>query len=281
MSSSSKQLALPVIEFTSEPPQFPDIGEAWRYRWMAVALTRRNLMTRYTQTMLGPAWFILQPILLAGVLTVVMSAILGAPSDGMPYVVFAASGTILWTTFNRSLTETGTSLVAMGSIFSKVYFPRILVPISALMTSAVEFLPVYAMLLLLVWGYGLFSGWLVLLFPVFVLLTLVLSFGLGLWLTVFDSYFRDVRLMLPFVLQFVFYFSPIIYGSTAVPHRWRTLFQLNPVTGLLDGFRWSLIAGAPMPSRFEVLWVSGLGVGLAVTGLIVFARFERIAVDKI
>lgn len=273
--------ALPVVEFTSRPPFFPDLREAWRYRWMAIALTRRNLMSRYTQTILGPAWFILQPIMLTGVLTLVMGAILGAPSDGMPYVVFAASGTILWTTFNRSLTETSTSLVTMGNIFSKVYFPRILVPVAALMTSAVEFLPVYALLLLLVWGYGLFSGSLLLVFPVFVLLTLLLSFGLGLWLTVFDSYFRDVRLMLPFVLQFVFYFSPIIYGSTAIPARWRFLFQLNPVTGLLDGVRWSLIAGAPVPTLFEVVWVACLGLTLAVTGLVVFARFERIIVDKI
>jgi lipopolysaccharide transport system permease protein len=277
----SEPTELPVVEFTSRPPLFPDIGEGWRYRWMAVALARRNLMTRYTQTILGPAWFILQPIMLTGVLTLVMGAILGAPSDGMPYVVFAASGTVLWTTFNRSLAETSISLVTMGPIFSKVYFPRILVPVAALMTSAVEFFPVYILLMLLVWGYGLFSGWLFLLFPIFVVLTLLLSFGLGLWLTVFDSYFRDVRLMLPFVLQFVFYFSPIIYGSSAIPARWRLLFQLNPVTGLLDGIRWSLIARAPVPTIFEVIWVGGVGLMLAVTGLIVFARFERIIVDRI
>lgn len=273
--------ALPLVEFTSEPPVFPNLSEAWRYRWMAVALLRRNLMGRYTQTVLGPAWFILQPIMLTGVLTLVMGAILGAPSDGVPYVVFAASGTIVWTTFNRSLTETSTSLVTMGPIFSKVYFPRILVPIAALMTSAVEFLPVYGLLLLLVWSYGLFSGWLLLLLPVFIVLTLLVSFGLGLWLTVFDSYFRDVRLMLPFALQFVFYFSPIIYGSGAIPPRWRTLFQLNPLTGLLDGVRWSLVNGAPTPTTFEIAWVAGLGLGLAVTGLIVFARFESVIVDKI
>jgi lipopolysaccharide transport system permease protein len=278
---SSDQSSFLVVEFTNKPPIFPDVAEAWRYRWMAVALARRNLMTRYTQTILGPVWFLLQPIMLTGVLTLVMGAILNAPSDGMPYIVFAASGTILWTTFNRSLTEIGTSLVAMGSIFSKVYFPRVLVPVAALMTSAVEFLPVYSLLLLLVWGYGLFSGWHLLLFPVFLMLTLLLTFGLGLWLTVFDSYFRDVRLMLPFVLQFVFYFSPIIYGSSAIPARWRFLFQLNPVTGLLDGIRWSLVYGAPVPTRFEVLWVTGLGIGLTVTGLAVFARFERIIVDKI
>ena len=273
--------ALPVVEFTNKPPLFPDIGEAWRYRWMTVALIRRNLMGRYTQTIFGPAWFVLQPIMMTGVLTLVMGAILGAPSDGIPYIVFAASGTIVWTTFNRSLSETTISLVSMGPIFSKVYFPRILVPVAALMTSATEFLPVYALLVLLVWGYGLFSGWLLLLFPAFVLLTLLVSFGLGLWLTVFDSYFRDVRLMLPFVLQFVFYFSPIIYGSTAIPARWRFLFQLNPLTDLLDGIRWSLIAGAPMPTKFEMVWVTCLGVGFALSGLFVFARFERIIVDKI
>jgi homopolymeric O-antigen transport system permease protein len=273
--------ALPLVEFTSKPPVFPNLPEAWRYRWMAVALLRRNLMSRYTQTVLGPAWFILQPIMLTGVLTLVMGSILGAPSDGVPYVVFAASGTIVWTTFNRSLTETGTSLVTMGPIFSKVYFPRILVPIAALMTSAAEFLPVYGLLLLLVWGYGLFSGWLLLLLPVFIVLTLLVSFGLGLWLTVFDSYFRDVRLMLPFVLQFIFYFSPIMYGSGAIPPRWRTLFQLNPLTGLLDGLRWSLINGAATPTTFEIAWVAGIGLVLTVTGLVVFARFEHVIVDKI
>src|SRR5690348_13663576 len=135
---SVENVDMPVVEFTSKPPLLPDFGEAWRYRWMAVALTRRNLMSRYTQTILGPVWFILQPIMLTGVLTLVMGAILGAPSDGMPYIVFAASGTILWTTFNRSLMETTISLVTMGPIFSKVYFPRILVPVAALLTSAVE-----------------------------------------------------------------------------------------------------------------------------------------------
>ena len=278
---SSERSILPVVEFDSSPPLFPDLAEAWRYRWMAVALARRNLMSRYTQTILGPAWFILQPIMLTGVLTLVMGAILGAPSDGMPYVVFAASGTILWITFTRSLMETSTSLVAMGPIFSKVYFPRILVPVAALMTSAVEFLPVYGLLVLLVLWYGLFSGWMFLLFPGFVLLTLLLSFGLGLWLTVFDTYFRDVRLMLPFVLQFVFYFSPIIYGSTAVPEKWRFLFQLNPVTGLLNGLRWSVVYGAPVPTPFEIWWVIGLAVMFLFSGLMIFARFEPIIVDKI
>jgi lipopolysaccharide transport system permease protein len=280
-SMSSNPSELPVVEFTGALPLLPNFREAWRYRRMAVALARRNLMTRYTQTFLGPAWFILQPVILAGVLSLVMGVILQLSSDGMPYVVFAASGTILWTTFNRSLVEVSTSLVTMGPIFSKVYFPRILVPVAALITSAVEFLPVYGLLFLLIWFYGLFSGWLMLLFPLFVMLTLLLCFGAGLWLTVFDSYYRDVRLMLPFVLQFVFYFSPIIYPSSAVSERWRLLFQLNPVSGLVDGFRWSLIAGARVPALFEMAWVLVLALVLAASGLVIFARFERIVVDRI
>jgi lipopolysaccharide transport system permease protein len=278
---STQPPKLPVVEFTSKPRLLPDIAEGWRYRWMAVALARRNLMTRYTQTILGPGWFLLQPIMLTGVLSLVMGVILHLPSDGMPYVVFVGSGTVLWMTFNRSLQDTSMSLVAMGPIFAKVYFPRILVPIAALLSSAVEVLPVYGVLLLLVWGYGLFSGWYVLLVPVFAALTLLLSLAIGLWLTICDAFFRDVRLVLPFLLQFVFFFSPIIYPISAIPPWGRVFFQLNPISGLVDGFRWSLVAGAPAPSNFEVVWVIALGFGLALTGLIVFARHERIVVDRI
>ena len=278
---SADRSNLPIVEFTSVAPLFPDFGEAWRYRWMAIALARRNIMTRYTQTFLGPGWFIIQPIMLTGVLTLVMGAILNAPSDGLPYLLFVGSGTVLWTTFNRSLTEISTSLVVAGPIFSKVYFPRLLVPVSALMTAAVDFAPVYALIIIAVFAYGMFAGWVILLFPVFIVLTLLLTFGIGLWLTVLDSYFRDVRLTVPFVLQFVFYFSPIIYASSAIPERWRFLFKANPLTGLLDGFRWTLIAGAPAPTMFEILWAVGLTVVMLVGGLVVFARFERVIVDRI
>ena len=269
------------VEFSSEAPFFPDLPEAWRYRWMAVALARRNLKTRYTQTLLGPGWFFVQPIMLTGVLSLVMGGILHIPSDGMPYPVFAASGTILWMTFNRSLLDTSTSLVVMGPILGKVYFPRILVPVAALFSSATEVLPAYGLLFLLVGGYRLFSGWPLLLCPLLVMLTLLLTLAVGLWLTISDAYFRDVRLVLPFVLQFVFFFSPVMYSSSAIPPRWRLIFQLNPISGLIDGFRWSLIAGAPPPSVFEIVWVLLLGLVASLTALILFARYERLVVDRI
>jgi lipopolysaccharide transport system permease protein len=273
--------APPYIEITSKAPLLPDLVEAWRYRWMAVALARRNLMTRYIQTLLGPAWFFLQPIMLTGVLSLVMGGILHVSSDGIPYVVFAASGTILWTTFNRCLLDTSTSLVAMGAILGKVYFPRILVPVAAMFSSATEVLPAYGLLSLLVGAYGLFPGWPLLLCPLFIVLTLLLAFALGLWLTVVDAYFRDVRFALPFVLQFVFFFSPVIYSSSAIPPQWRVIFQLNPVSGLIDGFRWSLVAGAPAPTMFEVGWILIVGAISGLSALVVFARHERIVVDRI
>jgi lipopolysaccharide transport system permease protein len=271
----------PLAEITSVPPLLPDFGESWRYRWMALALARRSIMTRYTQTILGPGWFIIQPIMLTGVLALVMGTILGAPSDGMPYLLFAGTGAVFWTTFNRSISEITTSLAATGAIFGKVYFPRLLVPIAALLTAAVDFTPVYALLVIMVFAYGLFPGWPILFFPVFVVLTLMLAFALGLWLTVFDSYYRDVRLSVPFVLQFVFYLSPIVYAPSAIPPSFRTLFSLNPLTGLLNGFRWSLVAGSPPPTFFEVAWVTGLAVAALLGGLVIFARFERVVVDRI
>jgi len=195
--------------------------------------------------------------------------------------VFAASGTILWSTFNRSLLDTSMSLAAMAPILSKVYFPRILIPVAALFSSALEVLPAYGLLVLLVGGYRLLSGWPLLLCPLFVVMTLLLTLAVGLWLTVFDAYFRDVRYALPFILQFVFFFSPIIYSSSAIPSRWRMLFQLNPITALIDGFRWSLVSGAPPPSAFEVVWAIMLILIAALSGLVIFGRHERILVDRI
>jgi lipopolysaccharide transport system permease protein len=269
------------VEITKETPLFPDLAEAWRYRWMAFALTRRNVLTRYTQTLLGPLWFILQPLLLTGVLSVVMGRILRAPSDGVPYILFAGTGTVLWTIFNRSINEASVSLVTVSGIFSKVYFPRLLVPATAIMTAAVDFTPVYLILTAVVVASGYFPGWPILCCPIFVLLALLGAFSAGLWLTVIDAYYRDIRLAIPYLLQLAFYFSPVMYASSAIPDEWRVLFKMNPLTGLVNGFRWSLVAGAPPPSAFEISWVIGvIGVGL-VGGLVFFARFERVVVDRI
>lgn len=278
---SADQGAAPVVEITSKSPLFPDFMEAWRYRWMAIALARRSIMTRYTQTVLGPIWFVIQPLMLTGVLTVVMGGVLRAPSDGLPYVLFAGTGSIFWATFNRTLSDASTSLVSTGGIFSKVYFPRILVPIAAVMAAAVDFLPVYALLVVAIIAYGLWPGWPILLFPVFFVIPLIIAFAAGLWLTVLDSYYRDVRLTVPYMMQFVFYMSPIMYAMSAIPEKYRLLFALNPVTGMVGAFRWTLVAGVPAPTFFDLAWMGSIGLVGLVGGLVVFARFERVVVDRI
>jgi lipopolysaccharide transport system permease protein len=269
------------IEITSASGLFPDFKEAWRSRQMAIALARRNVMTRYTQTVFGYLWFIAQPLLMTGVLTLIMGGILNAPSDGIPYFLFVFSGTTLWTTVNRSVLDASMSLAATGGILSKVYFPRILVPIAAVLTTAVELAPVYGLLVIVAISYGGLSGWPVLAFPVFVALSLLLALAIGLWLTVLDAFYRDTRLAAPFALQFLFFLTPVIYSGSAVHGAWKVLYYANPIAGLVDGFRWSLIDGAAAPSLGQIAWAVGLCIALLFVGLIVFARFERVVVDTI
>jgi lipopolysaccharide transport system permease protein len=274
-------MTTPVTEITSKPSLFPDFREAWRSRQMAIALARRNIITRYTQTVFGYGWFVAQPLLLTGILTVILGSVLNAPSDGVPYLLFAFSGTTLWTTFNRSVNDTTVSLAATGGILAKVYFPRLFIPLAAVLTTIVELTPVYIVLFIGVAAYGRLPGWPLFALPLFVLLSLLLALAIGLWLTVLDAFYRDVRLAAPYALQFLFYLSPVIYSASAIPEKWRVVYRLNPLSALLEGFRWSLIAGAPAPDAIEIAWVVGLCAVLLLIGLIVFARFERLVVDRI
>lgn len=270
-----------VTEITSREPIFPDLREAWRHRQLAVMLAQRNLKVRYKQTILGSAWIVIQPLLLTGMLTLVLGALLSVPSGGLPYALFAFTGTALWTAFNRVVTDTGISLASSSNVILKVYFPRVLVPAAALLTAVVDFLPIYAMLILATLAYGRFPGWPILLSPAFVFLALVMAFAVGLWVTMLDAIYRDMRLVVPSVLQLVFYVSPVMYAETVVPARWQTLYHLNPLVGLLEGFRWSFVAGSPPPSLVAIVWCVVLSVAMLLAGLSVFARLERFAVDRI
>ncbi|MGH6977147.1 MAG: ABC transporter permease [Stellaceae bacterium] len=270
-----------VTEITSREPIFPDLREAWRHRQLAVMLAQRNIKVRYKQTILGSAWIVIQPLLLTGMLTLILGALLSVPSGGLPYALFAFTGTGLWTAFNRVVTDTGISLASSSNVILKVYFPRVLVPAAALLTAVVDFLPIYAMLILATVAYGRFPGWPILLSPAFVFLALVMAFAVGLWVTMLDAIYRDMRLVVPSVLQLLFYASPVMYAETVVPARWQTLYHLNPLVGLLEGFRWSFVAGAAPPSVVSIVWCVGLSIVMLFAGLSVFARLERFAVDRI
>jgi lipopolysaccharide transport system permease protein len=270
-----------VVEIKSRDPFFPDFADAWRHRQLALVLTQRNVKVRYKQTILGSLWIVFQPLLLTGMLTLVLGMLLSVPSDGLPYALFAFTGASLWSAFQRTLTDTSVSLANSGSVILKVYFPRILIPVAALLTSFVDLVPIYALLLAAVFYYGQFPGWPILCSPLIVILTLIMAFAVGLWVTMLDAIYRDMRILIPSVLQLIFYVSPVMYSESVVPARWQTLYHLNPLVGLFQAFRWSLIADAAPPDPLTLAWCVGLTVLLLVGGLSVFARLERYAVDRI
>lgn len=272
---------LPIVEIRSRDPLFPDLAEAWRHRQLALMLTQRNVKVRYKQTILGSLWIVLQPLLLTGMLTLVLGMLLSVPSGGLPYALFAFTGASLWSGFQRTLTDTSVSLANSGSVILKVYFPRILIPTAALFTSVVDLVPIYALLLAAVFYYHLFPGWPIVYSPLIILLGLLMAFAVGLWVTMLDAIYRDVRILVPSMLQLVFYVSPVMYSESVVPARWQTLYHLNPLVALFQAFRWSMVAGVAPPSAGAMAWCIGFTIALLLSGASVFARLERYAVDRI
>jgi lipopolysaccharide transport system permease protein len=270
-----------MTEITSSRQLFPDLREAWHHRHLGVMLARRNIKARYMQTLLGSVWIIIQPLLLTGMLTLVLGMLLAVPSDGLPYALFAFTGTTIWSAFSRALTDTSVSLAGSGNIILKVYFPRILIPVSAALTTLVDLLPIYSVLVIVVIGYGQFSGWPILFSPLFLLIALIMAFAIGLWVTVLDAVFRDMRVVVPSALQLLFYATPVMYSQAVVPERWLVLYRLNPLVGLMNGFRWSMIASAAPPDVLDVAWSFGFTVMLVAGGLALFSRLENFAVDRI
>jgi lipopolysaccharide transport system permease protein len=268
-------------EISAKQQYFPELGEAWEHRDLAWVLARRNLKLRYAQSILGSVWIVIQPILLAGMLTAIFGLLISLPTDGVPYALFAFAGTTLWSAFQRALIDTGISMAGNSAIILKVYFPRVLVPLASVLTAIVDFVPVYILLIVVTLLDGQLSGWPLLLSPLFALLALLLAFGVGLWTTALDAVFRDVRLAVPTIMQLVFYATPIMYSESVVPSRWRLLYHLNPFLGIIQGFRWSIIAGAHPPDIGDISWSIAVAGICLVTGLVLFARLETFAVDRI
>jgi lipopolysaccharide transport system permease protein len=270
-----------VSYISSRPRLFPDIVDAWGHRQLAIMLARRNIKIRYMQTLLGSIWIIVQPILLTGVLTIVGGLLLAAPSDGLPYALFAFTGAVMWSAFQRTLTDTSTSLAMSGPIILKVYFPRLLVPVSSAITSAFDTALVFFLLIPATLYYHMWPGWPILFAIPLLALAILLAFSVGLWVTMLDAIYRDVRMIIPTVLQLMFYLSPVMYATQLVPRRWAAIYELNPMVGLLKAFRWSLIANMQPPSFLELAYTGGLTITILASGLFVFARLEQYAVDRI
>jgi lipopolysaccharide transport system permease protein len=255
--------------------------DLWRYRELFYFLTWRDLLVRYKQTAVGVAWSLIRPFLTMLILTVVFRKIGKMPSGGMPYPLIVLCGMLPWQFFAAALAESGNSLVTNQNLISKVYFPRLVVPASSVITSFVDFLISAAFLAgMLLWYHFPPSPHVVFL-PLFVVLAFAASLGVGLWVSALMVKFRDFRFIVPFIVQFGLYASPVGFLSSVVPARFRLLYALNPMTGVIDGFRWSILGGG------NVIYWSGLGVSVAgvaaliFTGVIYFRKTERTFADII
>jgi lipopolysaccharide transport system permease protein len=257
-----------------------DLAELWAYRELLYFLVWRNIKVRYKQTALGAAWAVLQPFLTMVVFSVFLGRLARVPSDGLPYPVFAYTALVPWMYFANALTQASNSLVEHERIITKVYFPRLAIPMAAILGGLLDLLIAMSVLVGMLFYYGIVPGAPVWTLPFFVLLAAGAALGVGLWLAVWNVKYRDVRYVTPFIVQFWLFATPVAYPSSLVPAAWRPLYGLNPMAGVVEGFRWALLEGGREPG--PLLAVSVLTV-LAVLagGLYYFRRMERTFADVV
>lgn len=234
------------------------LGDLWTYRELLYFLTWRDVKVRYKQTELGVAWAIIQPLFTMLVFTLFFGRLAGVPSDNVPYPVFAYAGLLAWTFFANAITNSGNSLVGSANLITKVYFPRMLIPGAAVAAGLVDFAIALIILVALMIYYSVMVTWSILMFPVLVLLTTLLALGTGMWLSALNVKYRDVRFALPFVVQLWMFISPLIYPASFLPAKYRWLLWLNPMTGIIEGYRSALFG-----RRFD--WIA-----LAISALMTF-----------
>jgi lipopolysaccharide transport system permease protein len=255
--------------------------DLWRYRELFYFLAWRDILVRYKQTAIGIAWAVLRPVLTMIVFTLVFGKLGKFPSGGVPYPILVYAAMLPWQFFASSLADASASLVGNANLISKVYFPRLIVPASAVITSFVDFVIAGAILVVLMAWYGFWPDWRVLLLPFFVMLAFAAAMGAGLWLTALNVKYRDFRFVVPFIVQFGLYVSPVGFSSNVVPEPWRLAYALNPMVGVIEGFRWALLGGRGALS-FPVLALSIVVVaGVLATGIRYFRNTERSFADVI
>lgn len=256
--------------------------DLWRYRELFRVLAWRDLSVRYKQTIIGILWALIRPLLTIFVLTVIFGRIAKMPTDGnAPYALVVAAGMLPWIFFSTGLSEASNSLIMNDKLITKVYFPRMIVPIAAVMVAFVDFLISFCILLGLMGWYRFLPDWRIVLLPLFIFLALFSSIGPSLWITSLNVKYRDFRYIIPFVVQFGLYISPVGFTSSVVPQPWRLIYSLNPIVGVIDGFRWCLLRGS------SELYMPGLAASITVTafflwfGVRQFRKLERSFADLI
>jgi len=256
------------------------LKDLWQYRELLFFLTWRDIKVRYKQTALGAAWAVIQPLFTMLVFTLFFGRLAKVPSDGIPYSLFSYTALLPWQLFAYALTESSNSVVANERLITKVYFPRLVVPLASIFAGLVDFAIAFTLVIgMMVW-YGVRPTWAVLTLPFFVILTMATAFGVGLWLSALNVQYRDVRYTLTFIVQFWLFASPVAYSSTLVPVRWRPFYGLNPMAGVIEGFRWALLSKGQAPGTMLGVSVVVVAVVL-VGGLYYYRRMEKTFADVV
>ncbi len=256
------------------------LDELWQYRELLYFLTWRDIKVRYKQTVLGAAWAIIQPFFTMVVFSLFFGKLAKVPSDGIPYPIFAYAALVPWTFFANGLSQSSNSLVDNANMLKKVYFPRLVVPLSSVISGVVDFILAFTVLLGMMLFYGIYPTINVIWLPFLLLLTLATSLGVGLWLSAMNVQFRDVRYTMPFLTQFWLFATPIAYPSSLLSEPWRTLYGINPMVGVVEGFRWALLGTDTAPG--PIILVSSLvALALLVSGCFFFRRMEKTFADVV
>jgi lipopolysaccharide transport system permease protein len=265
----------------------PSIGRAalnlrdlWVYRELILFMTWRDLKVRYKQTLLGASWAVLQPFLTMVVFSIFFGNLAQVPSDGVPYPIFSYTALIPWTLFSKALHDASHSLVSNRHMITKIYFPRMILPLASVLAGVVDFFIAFIVLIAMMIFYGITPTINIWTLPLFLILALVTAIGVGLWLSALNVLYRDINYVLPFLTQFLMFLTPIAYPSSMIPERFRVLYALNPMTGVVEGFRWALLGSGQAPGTITLV-SSVVAFILLITGLIYFRRTERQFADMV
>ena len=256
-----------------------NISELWHYRELLYSFIERDVKIRYKQTALGFLWAIIQPLFLMVVFTLFFGNLAQVPSEGIPYPLFSFAALLPWTLFAEGLTRSTTSMVSNANIMTKVYFPRLIMPLSGILSPLVDFAIAFVILIIMMAYYGFVPTLAIVLLPAFILLAVLTSFAVGLWLSALNVKYRDFQYTLPFLIQLWLFVSPVVYPASMVPQQWQFLYALNPMSGVIEGFRWALFGTNP-PQAMIFISVCVVVV-LLIGGLFYFKRMEQYFADVV
>ena len=256
------------------------LDELWQYRELLYFLVWRDIKVRYKQTTLGATWAIIQPFFTMVVFSLFFGKLAKIPSDGIPYPIFSFTALVPWAFFSTGLSNASNSLVGSSQLITKVYFPRLIIPIATVLSGIVDFALAFLVLLGMMFYYGIYPTWTVLWLPLFLLLAFVISLGVGLWLSALNVQYRDVRYVVPFITQLWLFATPAAYPSSMLPQPWRTIFGLNPMVGVVEGFRWALLRTNNAPGPIIIV-SSFAAIVIMISGAFYFRRTEKTFADLV